>query len=55
MVGGLYLGFAGNAVTFRSRINLEKLHFLPALSMAVELIFLKGFADRGEGATALTY
>ena len=55
LLGGLYLGFARGAADFRSRMHLEGLHYLHALRIAVELIFLKGFADRGEVATVLTY
>ena len=55
LFGGLYLGFAGGAADFRSRIHPEGLHYLHTLRIAVELIFLKGFADRGEVATVLTY
>ena len=55
LAAGLYLGFSPRMQAFRAGANLEGLHYLHAVRIAVEVFFLKSFADRGTVADALTY
>ena len=52
---GLYLGFSNHSQPIRERINMEGLHYLHAVRIPVEVVFLKGLADRGSVAPELTY
>ncbi|NJC27591.1 hypothetical protein [Neolewinella antarctica] len=55
LVGGLYVGFSERARSFRAGVDVEILHYLHTVRIAVEVYFLHGLYASGVVAKALTY